>query len=888
MVLIGLLLTIGRGADEEQPDDEEDLDGRLRGLEQRAAATCPNREFSTVACLDSVTQRNLDTKQECESNGCCWDATNTHQTLEPVAHAQQRRSYTRRAVPLRCYHTPKSAHQHGIQAPGHADWSQPPTARTQQVSAPPQPQSGEKAEKSPTCSAKFRDCNKTGCCADEKFQCRITQGSLLAKSRNWAQCRLASEPCPPSAKERGWGWYCWTLQPKTGGALIPWPKLKVAPPKDPHMEAEIKRIVGGLTLEQKLAQMVQVHSPGTDPSYMKEKFVGTIISGAGTRIGSHTEAAWLAQAEVFYNAAPSYKGVKVPYMWGIDAVHGHHNHGSATIFPHNIALGAANDVELMKRIGRVTAIELALTGLDWTFAPCLAVPQNARWGRTYEGYSAFSETVARLGAAMVTGLQGHPHKDGGKYYLDATHVLATAKHWIADGGTQHGKNTGPAFMSEEELRSKHAPGYFAAIEAGVGAIMVSFSSYNGLQLHAHEYLINGVLKNALGFDGLVISDWEGHHWVWPSCTKWSCPPSVNAGIDIFMVPTNNDWVGFIENTAKQVRAGIVPMERIDDAVTRILRVKARMGFISSISTPHGKPRPSPQRRAQMLKDMGHSLGAPGHRKVAREAVQKSLVLLKNDRQILPLKKPSRLLVVGRGADSIAVQSGGWTYTWQGDKKAPNEVFVGATTILAGLRQKAAQKGGSVEYSFDGKAARKGAFDAIIAVIAEDPYAEDGGDITVPRPFSHVRPQNPAGYFDLHLLRTLRKQAPDTPVVTVFLTGRPLYTNNLINLSDAFVVAWLVGSEGGGVADVLYADAPVSGHLPYDWPTHPCKSGGKQAKKGGRDDAKTNSTFFVGEGGHWPAVFEMGGGLSYKDNDNDSPKVTKMQTLEEPEVETCHS
>ncbi|HEX7025962.1 MAG TPA: glycoside hydrolase family 3 protein, partial [Gammaproteobacteria bacterium] len=454
---------------------------------------------------------------------------------------------------------------------------------------------------------------------------------------------------------------------------------------------------------------------------------------------------------------------------------------------------------LVRRIGDITAREVAVTGLDWTFAPTIAVARNMRWGRAYESYAETPEIVSTLGAALIEGLQGDfgPHN-----------IIATAKHFIADGGTQNGVDQGDAIVGEDELLALHAPGYFAAIEAGVQSIMISYSSWNGVKMHAQRGLITDVLKNRMGFDGIVLSDWDAIAQV-KGCSGWDCPQAVNAGIDMFMVPYRIYWKKFIDTTRAYVKDGVIPEARIDDAVTRILRVKMRAGIFD-------KPRPSQRPLSNRL----DQFGSEEHRAVAREAVRKSLVLLKNSNNVLPLDRNARILVTGEGAHNFPNQTGGWSIDWQATK-VDHEDFKGATSIWEGIKQAAP----NAVYSPDGSLLEAGAdgkkFDAAIVVIAEQPYAESRGDI--------------AGFTLAHAFHypesfRLLKRVAETgmPVVTVMLSGRPLYVNPELNLSDAFVAAWLPGSEGAGVADVLLRNEQgqiaydFTGKLPVSWPKSHCQ------------------------------------------------------------------
>ena len=477
----------------------------------------------------------------------------------------------------------------------------------------------------------------------------------------------------------------------------------------------------------------------------------------------------------------------IPTMWGTDAVHGHTNIIRATIFPHNIALGATRDADLVRRVGEATAVEIEVTGIDWNFSPTIAVAQDDRWGRTYESYSEDPAIVAPLGAALVEGLQG---RKGDPNRLGAGHVIATAKHFFGDGGTDQGVDQGEVTGDIEALKAIHAAPYPAAIAAGVETIMASFNSINGEKMHGNKSLLTDVLRGELGFDGLVVGDWNGHGQV-AGCTNTDCPQSLLAGLDIYMVP--DDWKGLLETTVAQVRDGTIPMARLDEAVTRILRVKMRAGLLGDMVQPSKRPNAGDYAL----------LGSADHRAIAREAVAKSQVLLKNN-GILPLKKGANILVAGRAADDIAQASGGWTLTWQGGGDLDNSYFPGATSIWKGLETAVKEGGGSATLSPDGQYSSKP--DAAVVVFGEEPYAEFAGD------------RKHLGFTDEEGLSLLRKfKAEGVPTVAVFLSGRPMWVNREMNAADAFVASWLPGSEGAGVADVLTGATPATGKLGFSWP-----------------------------------------------------------------------
>lgn len=565
------------------------------------------------------------------------------------------------------------------------------------------------------------------------------------------------------------------------------------------VEAKVAALLARMTLEQKVGQMVQPDIRSVTPDDVRKYRLGSVLNGGGAWPGEKKNASvadWVALADSFYDASMDTTGgaPAIPIIWGTDAVHGHNNVIGATLFPHNIGLGAAHDPDLMERIGAAAAREVAATGLDWTFAPTVAVVRDDRWGRTYESYSEDPQIVREYAGRMVRGLQGAP---GTREFLDASHVLATAKHFIGDGGTTNGEDRGDTRATEDELLQLHGQGYVAAIEAGVQTIMASYNSWNGWKLHGHHELLTDVLKQRMKFDGIVVSDWDGVDEV-QGCSKDKCAQAINAGIDMIMVP--NDWKNLITNTLEQVRAEKIPMARIDDAVTRILRVKVRAGLFE-----RGRPSSRPLANKTAL------IGAPEHRAVARQAVRESLVLLKNERNLLPLKRKAKVLVVGEGADNIGQQAGGWTVSWQGTGNT-NADFPGATSILQGITQAVSEGGGKVSASADGL--QQSRPDVAVVVFGETPYAEWFGDL------KSIEFRSAAGA-ELALLQQLKQAS--VPSVCVFLTGRPLVVEQQLAACDAFVVAWLPGSEGGGIADVLFrknngkVNYNFVGKLSFSWP-----------------------------------------------------------------------
>ena len=558
-------------------------------------------------------------------------------------------------------------------------------------------------------------------------------------------------------------------------------------------DARVADLLSRMTLERKVAQLVQPQINSFTPEDMRRYRFGSYLNGGnGGPYGDEFAPAseWLRYADEMYLASvePHENGEPViPTIWGTDAVHGHTNIVQATIFPHNIGLGATRDTDLLRRIGHATAIEIEVTGIDWNFSPTIAVAQDDRWGRTYESYSEDPAIVAPLGAALVEGLQG---AKGDPERLGAGHVIATAKHFFGDGGTEQGVDQGDVNGDIEELKKIHAAPYPAAIAAGVETIMASFNSINGRKMHGNEELLTDVLRGELGFDGLVVGDWNAHGQV-EGCTNSNCPQSLLAGLDIYMVP--DDWKDLIENLVAQVEDGTIPMARLDEAVGRVLRMKMRAGLLDEFVKPSDRPNAGNY-------DL---IGSPEHRAIAREAVAKSQVLLTNN-GVLPLKSGSNVLVAGKAADDIAQASGGWTLTWQGGGELENSNFPGATSIWSGLEAAVEASRGTATLSEDGSYSAKP--DVAIVVFGEEPYAEFAGD------------RKHLGFKDEEGLKLLRKfKAEGVPTVAVFLSGRPMWMNRELNIADAFVASWLPGGEGAGIADVLTGKMPFTGKLGFSWP-----------------------------------------------------------------------
>lgn len=608
----------------------------------------------------------------------------------------------------------------------------------------------------------------------------------------------------------------------------PWPQVAWPLAEDAALEQRITDLMATMTVEEKVGQLVQGDIASITPDDIRKYRLGSILAGGNSDPGGRYDASpaeWLALADAFYEASmdTSQGGKAIPIIFGIDAVHGQSNIVGATLFPHNIGLGAARNPELLRRIGEITALETRATGMEWTFAPTVAVPQDDRWGRTYEGYSESPEVVASYSVAMVEGLQG---KVGAPDFLDGRHVIASVKHFLGDGGTTNGKDQGDTKISEADLVRIHAAGYPPAIAAGAQTAMASFNSVNGEKMHGHKPYLTDALKGRMQFGGFVVGDWNGHGQV-KGCTNTDCPATINAGLDMAMA--SDSWKGFYESTLAAVKAGTISAQRLDDAVRRILRVKMRLGLFEA-----GKP------SARAVGGQFALLGAPAHRAVARQAVRESLVLLKNAGGVLPLAPKQRILVAGDGANDVGKQAGGWTLNWQGTGTTRKD-FPNADTIFEGIAQQAKAAGGEAILAIDGQYTQKP--DVAVVVFGENPYAEFQGDL-------QTLLYKPGDDTDLALLKRLK--AEGIPVVAVFLSGRPLWMNREINAADAFVAAWLPGSEGAGIADVLLrkADGSVQhdfkGKLSFSWPR-----------------TATQYANNVGQDGYDP-LFAFGYGLTYAD------------------------
>lgn len=577
-----------------------------------------------------------------------------------------------------------------------------------------------------------------------------------------------------------------------------WPTLRMKLKRDPKVEARVDAILKRMSVEDKVGQLIQVDIASITPKDLETYKLGSVLNGGNSAPNSDEfapAAEWLKLFDAFYDASVKRSDGRpvVPIIWGTDAVHGDNNIVGATLFPHNIGLGATRDPALIRRIGAATAAETAATGIDWSFAPTVAVVQDDRWGRTYESYSEEPEIVQAYAGQMVEGLQGTVGQD----FMAPGHVISSVKHFLGDGGTG-GRDQGDTRVSEQVLRDVHAAGYKSGLAAGALTVMPSFSSWNGVKMTGNKSLLTDVLKQRMGFDGFAIGDWNAHGQV-PGCSNEDCPAAINAGLDMFMY-SGPKWKELYANTLREAKDGTIPAARLDDAVRRILRVKMLAGTFDA-----GRP------SSRLMAGKFDLLGSPEHRAIARQAVRESLVLLKNNGGVLPLKPSANILVAGRGADNIGQQSGGWSITWQGTG-VTNAAFPNGQSIWSGIDQAVRAGGGKATLAVDGAYTTKP--DAAIVVFGETPYAEFTGD----RPTLEYSPEDKS---DLALLKRLK--AAGIPVVAVFLSGRPLWVNPELNAADAFVAAFLPGTEGGGVADVLIAGRDgkprndFHGTLSFSWP-----------------------------------------------------------------------
>lgn len=542
------------------------------------------------------------------------------------------------------------------------------------------------------------------------------------------------------------------------------------------IDKRVDELISKMTLDEKIGQMIQVDRSAVINNLhdIKNYYIGSILSGGGSAPATNNPESWADMYDLFQSYALQTR-LKIPLIYGIDAVHGHNNVYGAVIFPHNIGLGCTRNPELVEKVARTTAEEVAATGIDWTFAPCIAVPQDERWGRTYEGFGETPELAVMMAAPAVRGFQTE--------ILGSTNssILACAKHFIGDGGTKGGKDQGDTQLDEATIRKIHLPGYISAINAGVGSIMVSYSSINGLKMHGSKYWLTDVLKGELKFQGFVVSDWGGVDQL-PGDYKTKLETAINAGIDMVMLPY--DYKNFFVVMKQLINEKRIPISRIDDAVRRILRVKFQLGLFEKPFTD----------RSLLSK-----FGSHEHRMIAREAVRQSLVLLKNENKVLPLSKNAKkILVAGKAANDLGIQCGGWTISWQGSSGNNTK----GTTILEAIK-KAVSSNTLVSYSIDGNEIDNA--DVAVVVIGEEPYAEGQGDRT------DLNLSNS----DINLITNIKSKG--IPVVAILISGRPMIITNILEYCDAFIAAWLPGSEGDGIADVLFGDYKPTGKLSLSWP-----------------------------------------------------------------------
>lgn len=566
----------------------------------------------------------------------------------------------------------------------------------------------------------------------------------------------------------------------------------------------VDALLDEMDLADKVGQMTMAERAFVTPAEVTNFRLGSVFAGGGSHPDDNSVAAWVDMADAFWAASMAIDDrPAIPLVFGVDAVHGHNNVKDAVIFPHNLGLGAANDVRIVENAARVTAREVIATGLDWNFAPTLAVVQDCRWGRSYESFGADPDRVAKFGEAYVRVLQ-------------AEGLMACAKHWVGDGATEDGIDQGDTKLDWQTLNDVHISPYLPSLDLRVPSVMVSFSSWNGVRCHAHHHLVTDVLKGQLGFEGVVVSDWDGVKTLDDDFER-AVLDATNAGLDMMMMP--EDWQRFIETLIHLVEAGDVPLMRIDDAVRRILLTKKRLGLFDL-------PRPRERPRSNAA-----SFGSTTHRELAREAVCESLVLLKND-AVLPLDPEARILVAGKNAHDLGNQCGGWTISWQGES---GNGMTASTTIFEAISAVAP----TAELSHDGREADPLRHDVAIVVIGETPYAESFGDIRTTTddwvPTQTAGVDGPIGPYaetsvladihpeDLACIEAIARRG--IPIVTILVSGRPLVADDELDASAAFIAAWLPGSEGDGVADVLFGKRDFAGRLPVPWPARNTPDGG---------------------------------------------------------------
>lgn len=577
--------------------------------------------------------------------------------------------------------------------------------------------------------------------------------------------------------------------------------------QNPDISQKIEALLSQMSLDQKIGQMTLPERFSLTPEDVKDHHLGGVLSCSGSCPGNNQTADWVAMNDAFWAASMTEDELHlaIPVLYGINAIHGNSNVNGATIFPHSIGLGASNDLALVKSIARVTAREVLAAGVNWVFAPNLAVAGNIRWGRTYESYSESTEIISAYAAEFIQGLQAD---------MGTNSVLACVKHWVGDGGTTNGISQGETTLEKDQLESIHMAPYHHALNAGALTVMASLNSWNGDKCHGHKYLLTDVLKNEMQFDGFVVSDWEGIDYLSEDYHN-AVALAVNAGIDMFMVSKN--WKEFIEHLKQHVVRGSVSMKRVDDATRRILSVKFAYGLFD-------KPRP-----ANRFWSNHDSFGGKEHRAVAREAVRKSLVLLKNDGPVLPLQKDARIFVAGKNAHNLGNQCGGFSLSWQG--VSGNENPQGATSVWQGISQ--AAPNAVLSSSPFGSDADPDQHDVAIVVVGERPYAEGMGDVrssdqviveagsqikgsmNVLKAYGSTLELANLHPEDLRVIKAVTDKG--IPAVVVMISGRPLVVNQELAASSAFVAAWLPGSEGQGIADVLFGDFDFQGKLSFSWP-----------------------------------------------------------------------
>jgi len=575
----------------------------------------------------------------------------------------------------------------------------------------------------------------------------------------------------------------------------------------PFIKKQVRQLMSKMTLAQKIGQMTQAERLSCTPEDVKNYHLGSVMSGAGSCPGNNDLESWLKTTDSFWKASMfcSDKHLAIPILYGVDAIHGHNNVKGATIFPHNIGLGAADDTDLVKRIAKATQKEVLATGIDWVFAPNLSVAQDNQWGRFYESFSQSPELVKRYASSIIEGLQGELHSKG---------VLACVKHWVGDGATSHGIDQGDTDITWQELYDTHISPYITAIDSGALTIMASFNSWQGNKCHGHKYLLTDVLKRQLNFSGFIISDMNGIDYL-NDDFYLSVAQGVNAGIDMFMLPDN--WQQFIKHLVNHVELGTVPVSRINDAVSRILSVKVASGLFEF---------PCPSERDLASND---DFGSIKHRGIAREAVRKSAVLLKNNENILPIKKDTRILVMGKNADNIGHQCGGFTIDWQG--VSGNDAFHGATSIWQSINNTAPNAILKCHKDIPTILAKD--HDVAVVVVGETPYAEGLGDIrncdnliieagsqingqlNISKPYGESLTLSKLHPEDFQLIKELSDK--DIPLIVILISGRTLIINEELNKSSAFIAAWLPGSEGQGISDLLFGDFNFQGKLSFPWP-----------------------------------------------------------------------